>query len=330
MRNIKNLKKFIILPVIIAFLAGCGKIPTLQNGEEAVATLKEESISAEALYQVIKEKYGIESLVDLIDEIILKAKFGEENEDVDAYVDEQLSQLKQSATDNNMAFTDLINYYGFKDEESVKDYLALTYMRNEAVEEYIADSLTDKEIKKYYDEEIKGEINVKHILISPDSLDGMTTEEIEEANKKALNEAKDIIKKLKNGEDFDELAKEYSDDTASAEKGGDLGWISKGETVAEFEEAAYALKKGTYTTSPVKTTYGYHIIYKVDEKEKDALDDVKDEIIEALVSQKLSDDSTLYYKTLEEIRKDSDLEIVDSDLKSAYKTYMNNLTTAQK
>ena len=61
--------------------------------------------------------------------------------------------------------------------------------------------LTDKEIQKYYDENIFGDIRTKHILISIDTLDGMTTEEKNNKEKEALNKAKDIIKKLNNGED---------------------------------------------------------------------------------------------------------------------------------
>ena len=70
---------------------------------------------------------------------------------------------------------------------------------------------------------------------------------------------KDIIKKLNNGEDFDKLAKEYSTDKATKDKGGDTGWFNTRHMHEEFEKAANNLKKGTYTTTPVKTKYGYHI-----------------------------------------------------------------------
>ena len=99
--------------------------------------------------------------------------------------------------------------------------------------------------------------------------------------------------------------------------------------VEEFEEAAYKLKKGKYTTEPVKTTYGYHIIYKVDEKKKESLKNMKSEIIDTLVSDKLSNDSTLYYSTLEKIRKDNGLDIIDSDLSKGYASNMAKLTSSK-
>ena len=100
--------------------------------------------------------------------------------------------------------------------------------------------------------------------------------------------------------------------------------------VDEFNDAAFSLKKGKYTTKPVKTTYGYHIIYKVDEKSKPKLDKVKDDVKENLVKQKLEDDKALYYTTLDNIRKDAGLKFEDKELKKAYNKYMTNLKNQAK
>ena len=73
--------------------------------------------------------------------------------------------------------------------------------------------------------------------------------------------AKDIIKRLQNGEDFAELARELSADPGSGAQGGDLGWFGKGMMVPEFETAAFALEKsGDITTEPVQSNFGFHII----------------------------------------------------------------------
>ena len=79
-------------------------------------------------------------------------------------------------------------------------------------------------------------------------------------------EAKAIIELLKNGSDFAKLAKEYSTDTGSGAKGGDLGWFGKGTMVAEFENAAFSQPIGAIG-DPVKTQYGYHIIQVLDRRE---------------------------------------------------------------
>lgn len=326
----KNLEKLFILMLVMLTLVGCGKIPTLESGEEAVATLEEGKISVDSLYKEIKDKYGISVLVDLIDKTILDAKYTEETDDEKDYIKEQIDKVKEMAESYSMTYLEVINYYGYETEDDFKEYLSLTYKRDLAVDEYIASTLKEKEIKKYYEDEVYGEINVKHILIEPDTLDGMTTEEKEKAEKEAEKKAKEVIKKLKDGEDWDKLAKEYSDDTSNSEKGGDLGWISTGDTVEEFETAAFNLKKGKYTTTPVKSSFGYHVIYKVDEKEKPKFEDSKESIIETLVDEKLQEDSSLYYEALKQIRKNSKLEIVDSELKKDYNTYMNNLISNSK
>lgn len=111
--------------------------------------------------------------------------------------------------------------------------------------------LTDDVLKKRYDELVKAnpselEVHARHILV------------------KTEDEAKDAIKELKGGADFAELAKKRSSGP-SAPKGGDLGFVKKGEVVKEFADAAFALKDGQYTETPVKTEFGWHVI-KVDER----------------------------------------------------------------
>jgi hypothetical protein len=97
----------------------------------------------------------------------------------------------------------------------------------------------------------------------------------EELNKLAEDKAKEVLSKLKAGEDFVKLAAEYSADPSNAQNGGDLGWFGKGVMVPEFEAAAFALKAGD-TSDIVKTQFGFHII-KVDEvkTENDEVTQVK-------------------------------------------------------
>ena len=84
------------------------------------------------------------------------------------------------------------------------------------------------------------------------------------------------------------------------------------------------LKKDTYSTTPVLTSYGYHIVYKIDEKDKPELKDVKDEIIDVLVENKKKEDSNLYYKALISLREEKGLTFKDTDLGSKYNTYANS------
>ena len=325
----KNLGKIFVIATLMVGIVGCGAIPTLKNGEQLVASLDEGGVSADSLYEKLKDKYGAEEFVNLLDTEILNQRYKETDEEKE-YLNNQIDELKSSAKENNISYDDLLSYYGFKSDKDVKEYFRLTYRRDLAVNEYVQKDLKDSEIEKYYEDEVYGDIKVKHILIAPDTTDDMSSEEKEKAEKTAKKEAEDIIKKLKDGEDFDKLAKKYSDDSSNAKKGGDLGWISTGDMVEEFDAAAFKLKKGKYTTSPVKTTYGYHIIYKVDEKDKPKLDEAKDDIIETLVKNKLNEDPTLYYTVLDKIRKDAGLKFEDKNLKTAYNKYMQNLKQQAK
>lgn len=324
----KKTKKLLMLAVLLILVTGCA-VPTLKNGEQKVASLDKGGISADALYSALKTKYGAEAFVDLLDKEILNNKY-EETDDEKEYISSQIKELKESAEQNNISYDQLLSYYGFKKESDLKEYLRLNYRRDLAVNEEVEKTLKKKEIEKYYEDEIYGDIKLKHILISPNTTDDMSTEEKEKAEADAKKKAEDIIKKLNKGEDFSKLAKKYSDDSSNAKKGGDLGWVSTGDMVDEFDAAAFKLKKGKYMTSPVKTTYGYHIIYKIDEKAKPKLEKVRDEIVDALVSNKLKEDATLYYNSLEAIREDAGLKFEDKELKKLYNTYVSNQKSQAK
>jgi peptidyl-prolyl cis-trans isomerase C len=120
-------------------------------------------------------------------------------------------------------------------------------------------------------------VRVRHILIKIDP-----NASIQERSE-ALRKAQDIRKKISGGEDFEDAARKYSQDPGSAPKGGDLGFIVKGQMVKTFERAAFALPVGG-VSDVVQTEFGYHII-KVEEKKapsKLRLEDVKDDLKEYL------------------------------------------------
>ncbi len=118
-------------------------------------------------------------------------------------------------------------------------------------------SLSDQELRAYYNEHIdsyriQNRVHVSHILFKTI---GKTDAEIEEIRKKA----EEVLKKARHGAKFEDLAKQYSEDTPTKDKGGDLDWIVQGQTVPEFEKAAFNLPAGTISDL-VKTQYGFHII----------------------------------------------------------------------
>ena len=222
-------------------------------------------------------------------------------------------------------FNTVLLSYGYENEADFKDTLILEYKKTKVAEDWIKSEVTEEEINKYYEEEIFGEITAKHILIKPVTTSDMTEEEKEKAENEALEKAKKLIEELNNGADFDTLAKENSDDTASASEGGLIADFMKEDVVEEFWDAAYNLENGKYTTEPVKSTYGYHIILKVSNKEKPALEDVKEDIIENIMENKISEDANSYQKAWAEVRKKYNMTINDTDIKGIYDATISTL-----
>jgi peptidyl-prolyl cis-trans isomerase D len=149
--------------------------------------------------------------------------------------------------------------------------------------------VTQQDLKSYYDQHsdefrTPEQVNVRHILIkSP--LPGPDGKVDPKAMDAARAKAQDVLKQVKAGGNFADLAKKYSEDPGSAKNGGSLGFIGKGRTVPEFEKAAFSLPKGG-TSDLVQSSYGFHIIH-VDDKQDahlKSMDEVKAQI-EPLIKQ---------------------------------------------
>ena len=169
------------------------------------------------------------------------------------------------------------------------------------------------ELQSYYNQHrddfrVPEQVNVRHILIKT-PVPGPDGKADPKGTEEARAKAADVLKQLKAGAKFDDLAKKYSDDPGSATKGGSLGWIEKGRTVPEFEKAAFSLAKGA-TSDLVQSSYGFHIIH-VDDKQ-DAhlkpLDEVKAQIEPVLKQQKVAQAAEAQGRALLSDAKASSLE----------------------
>ena len=145
-----------------------------------------------------------------------------------------------------------------------------------------------------------------------------TIESMDEEKKEAENLAKEIITKLNEGKSFDEVKDEYKDKITYEE----LGYKAYNASLeSAYMEAMQKLENNSYTKEPVQTSYGYHVIYRIDQKEKPALKDVKEEIITSLVSEHKSKDTSVQYKALDKMREDAKLKFTDTVLEKKYETY---------
>ncbi len=172
------------------------------------------------------------------------------------------------------------------------------------IENKVSDALKDEALRARYDKAAgnhtpKTEIRARHILLG------------------TRDEAVAVIKQLDEGADFIELAKEKSIGPSST-NGGDLGYFSVGRMVPEFEAAAFALEAGTYSSSPVVTQFGYHVIRSEDKRQTSlpAFEEVKP----GLQQQALSE---TYGQMMSQTRGNTVIEFTDSALERAVKQFSN-------
>lgn len=333
--SLKNNTPFVIATCCAIILLGaliltlCTKrIPKTKNGDEIIATLKGKTITAETLYQQLKEENGTKALIDVIDDYIANKEV-KITEDDKKYVKDVVDYYKQYAEYYNTDLKSfLANYVGLTNistEDEFSDYVLNDYKKTLAVRKFVADQASEKDLKAYYDENYTDKLTVRHILIEVDS----EAEDQEKADKEALEKAKKLIKKLDETDEkkvekkISELAKENSDDTGTYSNGGLFEDFSKKDVVEEFWNASEKLKDGEYTKEPVKTTYGYHVIYKVGSKAKEKYKDVKEQVKKEYAESLLNSDANLQITKWAELRKQYKLSIKDDEMKKAYKKTIN-------
>lgn len=321
----KYLKGASLLLIILLLTTGCGKEIEVKNGSKVAVSTSKEKITATEYYNEIKED-NIRLLIEMIDKSIFDGKYKKYADEEEKEINNQIEQIKTYYGSDEETYTNVLRtYFGVESEKELREKLSLEFKRNKAVEEYVLDEITDKEIEKYYNEKVYPQVKVSHILITSDANEDATAEEKTKAEENALKKAQDIIKKLNDGEKFESLAKKNSQDKATSSNGGDLGYVDLNEMATEFADAVKELKDNEYTKEPVKTQHGYHIILKTGEKNKEKLKDIKDDIKDKIKEEKLNSDSTLYYKTLIKVREKNKLSWNDTTLEKAYNDYMDNL-----
>ena len=303
---------FLLATLIFRCIFWPDRIATLKDGTQPVATLKDEVITADDLYEDMKEYYSVKIFLNTVDDVIL-SKIYPSNDEMENEI-KNTAEYYYSVYEQSYGYTKetFLSQYGFSSEKEFLDSLRLDYRKNEYYEDYALGLVTDSEIEKYYKDEVFGDVDSKHILVSTGE-DGLSDEEA----KKLANE---IISKLNSDTSWDDVVSEYKDQIVSEE----LGYNAFNASL----ESAYLkeckdLAVGTYSKSPVLTSYGYHIVYKIDQKDKPELSEVKDDIKEILADKKKDADTNLYYKALIQMREDAGLEFSDTKLGDEYKKYIN-------
>lgn len=281
------MKKIIVAATMSIGLLGltaCG------GSSENVAETEAGNITKDELYDELVATNGEEALTKLVTLKVLEDKYDVSDDVVDA----ELEKIKEEVGEE---FEQVLTMQGLTEEE-LKTDLKSSLLQEEAITEGI--EVSEEEMQQYYDRMTK-EVEARHILVQDEET------------------ANDIKKKLDDGDDFADLAKEHSVDEGTAEQGGEVGFFSVGSMVPEFEDAAFTMEKGDIS-DPIQSEFGFHIVEVLDTKETDedvgSFEDNEDEIRRTLAERKVNPEDAM--EKINKLLEDADIQIKIEELEDIF------------
>ncbi|WP_248929797.1 peptidylprolyl isomerase [Paenibacillus hamazuiensis] len=282
MNRIKN-GNFIWILLSVLLLAGFATYVALvppstakkaAAAESVVAKVNGTEITSKQLYDAMVTSGGAQTLDSLItDELIAQEGKKAGIQVTDADIEKELATLKSNFPSDEEFLQTLASYNMTLDD--LKKSMGSQVIMKKILEPQV--TITDDDIKKYYNDNLESlktpeQVKASHIVVA------------------TKEEAQTILADLKKGADFAAAAKEKSTDAATKDKGGDMGYVSKGAGDQAFEKAAFALKAGDLSDI-VQTEGGFEIIKVTDHKDAatPTLEEKKQEIHDKLVDQKVSE-----------------------------------------
>ena len=314
----KNKALYLVAVFGLLLTTACGT-PKLKNGEDAVAKIDGKEYSANDLYDSLKKQYGYSTIMNMIDSEIANKEV-ETNDEIEAYADEAMDYYKNTASQFGMTLIQFAQSYlnmgTVTTEDEVRDFIITDRKLSVAIERKVAESLSDEDIEKYYNDNYKTTYTYRDFLVVSKDTDNA----VKEIKKKLKDKKKDALvdeyKKVAKNEKYSQgESKEYTNSTKNTVE--EAIW-NKLKDMDDYE----------YTT--VKTDNGTHFILKISKGKSKELDDVKDEIKTQLAQEKLQSDNLLSYDMLTELRNKYKLAFFDEDLKASYDDFLKQLEDAKK
>ncbi len=309
-----------LLAMTLSVLAGCGmvRVDPEKDKETIVAVVAGEEVKKAEftqMFDIFKAQYEKQFGAEVWDKEMDGRKFGDVAKEkiLEMLIDTRI-QLKKAdemgikVTDEeiNTEIENAKKY--FETEEKFNEFLKeqsmdLNYFKDSVRKDMIISkvrekltvnvTVTDEEVKSYYDAHLNEFMQVKasHILLE------------------TKEEAQKLLDRVKAGENFNDLAKEFSKDPSAKDNGGDLGFFGHGDMVEPFEQAAFALKPGQISEI-VETQYGFHII-KVEDSKIDKFEDIKEQLKNTQLNDKMNSE---YEKMLEDMRSKANIQKFEKNL----------------
>ncbi|PMD68126.1 peptidylprolyl isomerase [Companilactobacillus nuruki] len=298
----KRLTKWILTIAglfMVSVVAGC-------SGNKTIATLKGGRITQEEYYKEMKDSSSGKQTFQTM--IITKALEGQYGKDVSAKeVNNKYNKLKSQY---GSSFSSFLQQSGMTTAQ-LKKRIRFNLLTKAALKKN--KTITTAQLKKEW-KSYQPKIQVAQILVSKEDT------------------AKEVITKLQNGEDFAKLAKEYSTDSATKDKGGKMAAFDNDSTSidTDFKTAAYKLDKvGDYTSTPVKTSYGYSVIQLVKKPSKGKMSDHTAELKSKIYASWMQD-STVMQKVISKVLKRADVSIKDNNLKDVLSGFISSSSSSKK
>lgn len=281
------MKKTVLALTMAASVLALSACSDKNTADEAIVTSKIGDISKSEFYEELKSAGGEQVLLQMTVEKVLNNKYKVSDEDVE-------NKFKAIEEQYGESLDMVLGQQGLT-KESLKKQLRFELLNNEAIVDGV--EVPDEEVEQRIKEQ-NTELHVRHILVADEET------------------ALKVIKKLKDGADFAETAKEFSTDPGSKDKGGEYEWFGYGKMVPEFWNSAYNLELNTIS-EPVQSSNGFHVIETLGKRDVDkdkAVKVDKDQIRKDIALEKAGENAA--FEKVAKLIKEADIKVKDADLKA--------------
>ena len=278
----------------------CVSLAACNNGGGNVAAVNGQAISRAELDRKLESSAAAkQALTQMVQQTLIDQYARDKKVDVpQAEIDKRINEIKAKYPAGQ--FDQMVKQQGYTTQD-VQNIIKGSLVLEKAVAPQV--HVGEPEIKAYFDKnhamfDKPAQVKARHILVADEAT------------------AKTVLAKLKAGGSWDALAKQYSTDPSSKDKGGDLGYFGRGQMVPQFQDAAFGAKVGQIV-GPVKSPFGYHIIQVTDKKPPTtaSLASTHDQIKTTLTQQQMQQQQPLF---LQQLRSAAKIEVYDDRYKDAF------------